>query len=362
MKCVKITGVKQLGVGEIDKPVSDGKRPVIKVESVGICGSDLHFWDDGQPVDLVMGHEFAGTVEDPGDRNDLKKGDRVVCLSVAPCLECAACKSGDTKSCTNKGKSPGIFRPENVGAYAEYFMPEKGEYLYKLPDTMSFDEATMVEPVAVTYHCFMKTDMKPGDNVLVTGGGLIGAMTMQWCKIKGAGKVYFTEPNAARAQKVLDMGYADVWLNGDAAFVELMQQYEAAPHYLQKYMLGMQMLATTGVPVGFDVIVEASAHHSALNLTAGLIRSDHTIVWEGARLHPFDFQSPVVLLRNAVIKGFLGFQVSDYEAAFKAVADGSFPVKQYQTGTTNLAGAQKAFEDLSAPGNNHFKIVMHPHE
>ena len=76
MKCVKIVDKKNLKVGEIDKPVSCDDKVIIKVESCGICGSDIHNWDIGEPKDLVMGHEFAGIVTDSGF-SDFNVGDKI---------------------------------------------------------------------------------------------------------------------------------------------------------------------------------------------------------------------------------------------------------------------------------------------
>ena len=88
MKCVKLTGVKKLELAEMEKPVSVDGSVVFKVESAGICGSDIHNWDNGQPEGLVLGHEFAGTVVDPGYRIDLKEGDKITGLPISPCGVC----------------------------------------------------------------------------------------------------------------------------------------------------------------------------------------------------------------------------------------------------------------------------------
>ena len=82
------------------RPVSVNGSVVIKVNSCGICGSDIHYWDLGMPVGLVMGHEFSGTVVDPGSRKDLKEGDSVTDLPFSPCGECESCRTGNPQYCT----------------------------------------------------------------------------------------------------------------------------------------------------------------------------------------------------------------------------------------------------------------------
>ena len=99
MKCVQIKGPKQVGLGEIEEPVSKNGSVVLDVLKCGICGSDIHYYDMGQPEGLVMGHEFVGKVIDPGSRDDLKVGDRVTALPISPCGECEACKTGNPQYC-----------------------------------------------------------------------------------------------------------------------------------------------------------------------------------------------------------------------------------------------------------------------
>ena len=85
MKSVAIKGLKEFELKEIDEPSINGENVVVDVKKAGICGSDIHYWDVGQPAGLVMGHEFCGIVLDPGSRNDLKIGDRVTALPISPC-------------------------------------------------------------------------------------------------------------------------------------------------------------------------------------------------------------------------------------------------------------------------------------
>ena len=100
MKCVSISGVKKFVLKEKNKPISRDGSVIVDVKSCGICGSDIHYWLSGQPVGLIMGHEFAGVVVDSGSRSDLKKGDRVTGLPISPCMKCDACCSGNYQYCS----------------------------------------------------------------------------------------------------------------------------------------------------------------------------------------------------------------------------------------------------------------------
>ena len=99
MKCVKLVDVKKLETAQMEAPKLVGDDVVVEVSRGGICGSDIHNWDMGQPKGLVMGHEFSGVVLYSGNRKDLKVGDRVTALPISPCNECYACKRGNPQFC-----------------------------------------------------------------------------------------------------------------------------------------------------------------------------------------------------------------------------------------------------------------------
>ena len=101
MKCVKIFDTKKFEVVTEEEPVSRNGSVVFKVNACGICGSDIHYWDNGEPKGLIMGHEFSGTVIDPGSRSDLKAGDRITGLPISPCGVCHACKNRNPQYLTH---------------------------------------------------------------------------------------------------------------------------------------------------------------------------------------------------------------------------------------------------------------------
>ena len=182
MLAVVIKGKRRLSVVETEAPRADGEKVIIKVSGVGICGSDLHAWDHGGMVGLIMGHELGGTVVDPGALKDsLKVGDRVTALPANPCGQCDPCKSGKPNLCVNMlAAAPGLTAP---GAYAQFFA-SRPDMVRKLPDTVSDVEAALIEPTAVALHAIRLAGLKPGDKVLVTGGGIIGLLSAAWARYR----------------------------------------------------------------------------------------------------------------------------------------------------------------------------------
>ena len=173
MKCVKLKGAKNLEIATIKKPVSQNGSVVVRVKACGICGSDLHYFEAGQPQELIMGHEFSGMVVDPGDREDLKIGDRVTGLPISPCGHCEACKTGNVQYCANTWTNAVGLSLTNSGGLAE-FLSCRSDMVKKLPDKVTFLEGTMVEPSAVSLHAINLADIKVGDKV--KQGQVIGIM------------------------------------------------------------------------------------------------------------------------------------------------------------------------------------------
>ena len=135
MKAVAIKGVKNLKVVDVPTTKSVDGSVVMEIKKTGICGSDIHYWDLGAPENLVMGHEFCGVVIDPGERKDLKAGDRVTALPISPCGECPACKSGNPQYCPKTWSEAVGLSYKYPGGYAEYTSASvntrgKREFLY----------------------------------------------------------------------------------------------------------------------------------------------------------------------------------------------------------------------------------------
>lgn len=189
---------KPLTIEDVAEPTPDASDLVVRVESCGICGTDLHqaSLPPGLPPGAVMGHEFAGEVVEVGReaRGDWKTGDRVSALPYIGCGRCAACLTGDGFRCaevqvTGLGQLP--------GAYAEYVRVGSSETL-RLPDEVSFEDGATVEPLAVGLHAVNKAGLARGETVLVIGAGPIGLVTALWARFFGARVVAVSELAPAR--------------------------------------------------------------------------------------------------------------------------------------------------------------------
>ncbi len=166
---------------------------LVRVEASGICGTDVIEWYRRDKVPLVLGHEIAGVIEKVGSGvSGFKKGNRIAASHHVPCGVCHYCKSGHESVCDLLRKTR--FNP---GGFSEYIqIPainiEKSG-VYRLPDKVSFDEATFIEPLACVVRGQGLANFKPGSTVLVLGCGVAGLLHVKLAKANGAAKVFATD-------------------------------------------------------------------------------------------------------------------------------------------------------------------------
>jgi L-iditol 2-dehydrogenase len=195
---------ERIVVGEADIPEPGENRILVKVERVGVCGSDPTIYFGRHPYvryPVVMGHEFAGTVAALGVGAKGEVGARVAVIPHLVCGECEACKNEIYNFC----ESLRCTGAEADGAHCGYIAMPK-EMVLPIPDTMSLDDAAMLEPACVAYHAAKRGEIAPGDTVLVVGAGPIGNFCVQCCKALGAGKVYIADMDEDRLELAASLG------------------------------------------------------------------------------------------------------------------------------------------------------------
>ena len=195
MKALVYTGVETLEFRDVADPVAASDTHLIRIDSVGICGSDMHAYlghDDRRPAPLILGHEGAGTIV--GGALD---GVRVTINPLVTCGTCAACKAGRDNLCPTRQI---ISMPPREGAFAQFVtMPEKN--LVVMPDGVAFEKAALAEPIACGWHAVRLGKGIIGDageTALVIGGGAIGVGAALSLKAQGIGDVTLSEPNEMR--------------------------------------------------------------------------------------------------------------------------------------------------------------------
>ncbi len=343
MKAAMITGDKKIEIVQIDAPKADGYHVLMKPTAVGICGSDVHFWQvgGGQLYNkTVPGHEHAGVVVDPGCRKDLKVGDRITTIPLTTyCGRCDACLSGDFDNCTAKIPAPGNYPQEAArGSYSD-LMRAAPQMAVKLPDAMSDEEAAMIEPASTPYSACKQLGITRGATVLVSGGGIIGSFAAQWAKYFGASYVAMTEVNKFRGGKVLKDGYIDELFDGaDEKVVE-------------------KLRAATGGK-GFDYFIECSGNINGTNNGLAAMKMRGKVALIGVQFIPKPYSIYHHMLYRLTVIGILGYTAQEFKEVMKIIADKKFDVMKQYSRDIKLEEVQQAFADLENPNGTDIKIMI----
>lgn len=339
MKCVKLVDVKKLELSEMEKPVSKDGSVVFKVEAAGICGSDIHNFDNGAPVGLVLGHEFSGTVVDPGSRDDLAVGDRITGLPISPCGKCESCKNGTPQYCYKTWSEAVGLALTNPGAYAEYSSC-RPDMVKKLPDNVSFDEGCMVEPSAVSLHAINLADVKVGDRVLVVGGGIIGLMAAEFAKLDGASYVGLVEVNPARGEKAKTYGFVNEYFDGrDEKLVEKLMEVSQG---------------------GFDKVIECCGNSAAVSEAIMAVKPGGTVVLVGVSTAPVSVPLVVGVMKEVKMLGAIAYTELEFEDVIRLISEKRLDVCKYIDARVSLDKAQESFERLTSGQDDAIKIVFKP--
>jgi len=218
MKALTLEKYNYLVYGEAADPQMGDDQVLVRVQACGICGSDVHGMDGStgrRLPPLIMGHEAAGVVAEFGKQvTGWKKGDRVTFDSTISCGECWYCHRGSINLCEHR-RVLGVACDEyrQPGAFAEYVaLPHR--ILYRLPDSVSFEQAAMVEPLSVAVHAVDRTPVSLGDTAVVMGAGMIGLLVVQSLRLAGCGKIIAVDLEQERLNLALTLG-ADAGLKAD---------------------------------------------------------------------------------------------------------------------------------------------------
>jgi len=193
------------------KPNSD--EALVKIKSVGVCGSDVHYYRNGRigsfivKDPLILGHECSGEVVSVGNAvSNVKAGDRVVIEPGVPCRKCWYCKNGRYNKCPD---IKFMATPPYDGGLVEY-VAWPADFLIKMPDTMSFQNGALVEPFAVGLFATKRSGLYPSSSVAILGAGPIGLSTLEAVKAMGASDIICIDTMANRLSVAKKMGATHV--------------------------------------------------------------------------------------------------------------------------------------------------------
>jgi L-iditol 2-dehydrogenase len=342
MKALLLAKYGHLEMTELPQPTPGADEVLVRVAACGICGSDVHGYDgsSGRRIPpIVMGHEAAGVIAGVGsDVRTLNEGDRVTFDSTVYCGACGPCMRGEVNLCDRRqvlGVSCGDYR--RAGAFAE-FVSVPARIVYRLPDALSFAEASMLEAVAVAVHAVSLAQISRDTTALVVGAGTIGLLTLQALKAAGCKQVLIADVDDSRLALAKTLG-ANETLNAD------------------KELVAEVLGRTAGA--GVDVAVEAVGRNETVKACIGSVRKGGTVVLVGNISPEVTISLQKVVTRQIRLQGSCA-SAGEYPQAIEWMASGAIRVKPLITAIAPLEEGPQWFERLHAREPNLMKVVLTP--
>ncbi|MGI9602286.1 MAG: zinc-dependent alcohol dehydrogenase [Acidimicrobiales bacterium] len=255
---------------QVTTPEPQPDELILRVDACGICGSDLHL----AGMDLegpILGHEIAGTIEEVGSSVDTDRwavGRSVAVRPTVGCHTCDWCQQGRPDHCADYG----LIGLERFGGFAEYVAVPALD-VFALPATVVGTEQALVEPLAVARQTLRRAALRPGENVLVIGGGPIGLAVTAWAKVLGADNVLVSEPVAVRRQLAEAMGADGVVDPTEVDLTEAVAHHLGGPPPV--------VVECAGSPGRINDAMEQADRRGRVVVVAILFAPDSIVPWFG---------------------------------------------------------------------------------
>ncbi|GIM46725.1 sorbitol dehydrogenase [Collibacillus ludicampi] len=331
-------------VKKVNRPEPGPDEALIKVHCIGICGSDVHYYEHGRigryvvEKPIILGHELAGEVVQVGEKvTNVSIGDRVAVEPGITCGRCEYCKSGRYNLCPDV-----VFMatPPVDGAWAEY-VTVRSDFLYKLPDEMSFEDGALLEPLSVGFHAMRRGKVGPGDRVLVVGLGPIGLLAIQAAKLFGVTEIYGSDVVPFRRELALEMGATGVVnpLDGDV----------------------QGQLSQLTEEKGIDVIIETSGNSKAISDTIHLVKRGGRIVFVGLpATNEIPLDIPQLVDSELNVYGVFRY-ANTYPDAIQALSRSQLDMGKIITHKYPLSRIKEALEVARTQKDTSIKVMIYPH-
>lgn len=353
MESLKLYGKSDLRFEEAEKPIIRKVNEVIvEVKAVGICGSDLSRYKKLGPYipGMIWGHEFSGIISEIGeDVKEVKVGDRVATCPALVCEdleveECYYCKKSEYARCLNLT----VVGAKHPGGFAEYVALSEKNVL-KLPDSVDFESAAMIEPSAVVAHGLFKSNAKAGDDLVVVGCGNIGLLTIKWAQVMGFDKIIALDINDAALKSAKETG---------------------ATHTINTLKVDpLEELAKITNHLGAQCVVESAGSPITSAQVFAYAKKGGDVIFMGipyadVNIERFYFEQivrkelNVIGSWNAISAPFPG---DEWSATIKALSSGKIEFKSMISHRLSLSDGPSIFEEITNNRDKNFgKVMFYP--
>ncbi len=344
MKAAILENKGVMTYGDVEQPVLQSGHVLLQVNAASICGSDLSRYVKGHRLyPLILGHEVAGVIIETGAGVDAQLvGRHAAVIPLVPCFECNECQRGFFSACHRYS----FIGSRQSGGFAEYVqIPVRNVLL--LPDSISFEKATLIEPATVARHILDLGNFEAGQSAVVLGGGSIGLMTVQWLRILGAKLIVCTDVLDENLATARDLG---------------------AHKTFNPKRVNVKDEVRKLIGDGVDLTIEASGSPQALAESIQITRPRGTVVCAGNQ--PLDANLPMAFIedlmrRELAIKGcFMSYSAPfpghEWVESLQAVIDRRLDMDAMITHRFVLSETPHVFEQIAARQFAYRKIILQP--
>jgi L-iditol 2-dehydrogenase len=337
MKAAVWHGGKHVRIEEVPDPEVNTDEVLVRVKSAGICGSDAHAFEGKSKrrvPPLILGHEFSGVVADVGTGVlGFQNGDRVVVEPIISCGACERCSNGRTNICLEI-RFIGLHVP---GAFAEY-VAVPARKCYKLPDSVSFDEAALVEPLSVATHAVNMTPTKVGDNLLVIGSGVVGLMILQVARLGISGSIFVSDLIDYKLDLAKRLGANAIIHSGR----------EDVSKRVRELTKGR----------GVDAVIEAVGVQDTLQQALTLVKKGGQVTITGLLEQMIQVDIMKLVTNEITMRGGYCYTSAEFKTSLDLVATGTVQLKPLITHSFPLENIADAVDLLTEGKEQHIKILL----
>lgn len=344
MKAALMYGPDDIRVEETEKPICPKDGLLLKIMAVGLCGSDIrNLTTDSRKGDypFIYGHEIVGLVDEIGnEQTKYSVGDRLFLFPGTYCMECDECISGHSENCSDTA----VAKLAGTGGFAQY-VAVSGEKIrrggiYEIPDDVSFEAASLGEPLTSVFACLENVDVSFPDTLVIIGAGPIGCFMAQLSKIRGAQKVIMIDINDNRLEMAKQFG-VDVTVNS-----------------LKEDPIEAVKSLTNGR--GADKVISATPANATQTQSIHMVRKGGLVVFFGGvpKGSMTELDCNLIHYNNIWIKGHFGASYSQSKRAFQLAISPNFPTEKFVTHVLPLEQINEGIK-LTRTGEA-IKVVLHP--
>ena len=344
MKAAIVDGIDQITVRDVPIPQTEDNGILVKVKACAICGSDIRILHSGNSrvhYPAIIGHEIAGEVVETGKNvTKFKTGDRIAIGADVPCGGCAFCEAGIGNNCQINYAMGYQFQ----GGFAEYLPLNQIVVNYgpvhKIPDSMSWEQAALAEPLGCVLNALELSPVKLGDVVVIIGAGPIGCMIVEVAKKMGASKVILVQRSRARLEMAMKTVNADVFVCSE-------EEDAVKRILLETQGLGADVIFTAcPSPAAQQDAISMAKNRARINFFGGLPKEKSKVVLDTNVIH----------YKELFITGAHGAMPIHHLKAIELIASGTIDVKPFISEQFSLDDIKAAF--AAAESHSGMRVIV----